>query len=547
MRKILVLSFFLTCPANAQVAFQDLLQLPAENWLSYSGDLTAQRHSLLKQINTTNVGSLVAQWVYHVNESRWLQATPLVANGVMYMSHTNEVYALDARTGRQIWHYKHVQAKRQGGYRGVAALGDRVFFVSGDAHLLALHAKTGALLWDKEYGGYDQNPQVFATLAPLAINGKVIVGVGGGDCGIRGFVDAYDAETGKQLWRFYTIPGPGEPGFETWGGHPIGIAGGGTWMTGTYDAGQNLVFWTVGNPAPAFDSTVRPGDNLYSNSVVALDADTGKLKWHYQFTPHDTHDWDAQELPVLIDTLFQGRPRKLLIQANRNGFFYVLDRTTGKVLLAKPFVKKMTWARSILPNGRPDVIPGTDPTPSGKIVCPSKKGATNWFSPSYNPQTGLFYVVTMEQCEVYTVSARPHEKGECYSRTGSEAIPSEPGQFFLRAIDIQTGDIRWEIPMVIKDTMRASPGTVSTAGGLVFFGDNEGNLSAADAKTGKVLWHFNTGQLITASPMTYSVNGKQYVALASGTDIFCFGLFEPMRPGPVTLKEQYEREAKGAE
>jgi alcohol dehydrogenase (cytochrome c) len=539
-QRALLALFLVILPLQAEVAFQDLLKMPAENWLSYSGDLTARRHSLLKQINTTNVGNLVPAWVYHVKDSKRLQVTPVVADGVMYVSHTNEVYALDARTGRQIWHYKYVQAKRHDGNRGVAVLGERVFFVSSDAHLLALHAKTGALLWDKEYGGYEQNSQISATLAPLAIDGKVIVGVTGGDCGMRGFVDAYDAATGKQLWRFYTIPGPGEPGFESWGGHPIGISGGGTWMTGTYDASQNLLFWTVGNPGPDFYGESRPGDNLYSDSVVALDANTGKLKWHYQFTPHDTHDWDAQEFPVLIDTNFQGKPRKLLVQANRNGFFYVLDRTDGKVLLAKPFVKKMTWARGILPNGRPDVIPDMDPTPAGRIACPGIKGASNWFSPSYNPETGLFYVVTIEQCDIYTTSARPYKKGECYDGTGAEAIPTEPGQFFLRAIDIQNGDIRWEIPMVVKDTMDPWPGTVSTAGGLVFFGDNEGYLSAADARTGKVLWHFNTGQLITASPMTYSVNGKQYVALASATDVFCFGLFEPMRPAPVTLKENYE-------
>ncbi|MEW5977404.1 MAG: PQQ-dependent dehydrogenase, methanol/ethanol family [Acidobacteriota bacterium] len=546
MKKVFCLILLTGLPIQAEVLYEDLLIPPADNWLSYSGDLTGQRYSLLKQINTTNAGSLVPQWVYHVKDSKRLQATPLVVDGVMYISHTNEVYALDAATGRELWHYKYSQAKRHDGNRGVAVLGDRVFFVSSDAHLLALHAKTGALLWDREYGGHDQNPQLLATLAPLAINGKVIVGVSGGDCGIRGFVDAFDAESGRHLWRFYTIPGPGEPGFETWGGHPVEISGGATWMTGTYDAGQNLLLWTVGNPGPDFNGDLRPGDNLYSDSVVALDADTGKLKWYYQFTPHDTHDWDAQEFPVLIDGQFQGKPRKLLVQANRNGFFYVLDRTNGQVLLAKPFVKKMNWAKGILPNGRPDLIADRDPTPAGNLTCPGVKGATNWFSPSYNPDTGLFYVVSIEQCDIYTTSARPFKPGECYDGTGAEPDPAEPGQFFLRAIDVQTGDIRWEIPMIEKDTMEPWPGTVSTAGGLVFFGDNEGYLAAADASTGKVLWHFNTGQIITASPMTYRVNGKQFVALASGTDIFAFGLFEPMRPEPMTLKERFERREKSA-
>jgi len=530
----------LAVPVEAQVTFKDLLRRPESNWLSYSGDLGAQRHSLLNEINISNADRLTAQWVYHVPEAKRLQMTPIVVDGVMYITHTNEVYALDAATGRPIWHYRYAKAKRHDGNRGVAILGERIFFATSDAHLLALHAKTGALLWDREYGGHDKNSQVSATLAPLAVNGKVIVGVSGGDCGIRGFVDAIDAETGLPLWRFYTVPGVGEAGFGSWGNHPLEISGGGTWMTGTFDAEQNLVFWTVGNPGPDFYGDSRPGDNLYSDSVVALDADSGKLRWYYQFTPHDTHDWDAQEFPVVIDSNFQGQPRKLLVQANRNGFFYVLDRTNGKVLLAKPFVKKLNWARGILPNGRPDVIVDTDPTTTGRVTCPGVKGASNWFSPSYNPETGLFYVMTIEQCDMYMTSARPYNKSECYDGTGAEPVPAEPGQFLLRAIDIQNGEIRWEIPMVVKDTMEPWPGTVSTAGGLVFFGDNEGYLSAADSRTGKVLWHFNTGQSISASPMTYSVKGKQFVTLATGGDIFTFGLFRPMLPAAVNVKERYE-------
>ena len=273
---------------------------------------------------------------------------------------------------------------------------------------------------------------------------------------------------------------------------------------------------------------------------MALDADTGKLKWYFQFTPHDTHDWDAQEVLVLVDTTFQGKPRKLLVQANRNGFFYVLDRTNGKLLLAKPFVKKLNWAKGILPDGRPDLVADMDPTPTGKRVCPGVVGGTNWFSPSYSPDTRLFYVMTLEQCDLYNSSARPFTKGQNYDGTAAEPIPSEPGQFILRAIDIQNGDIRWEIPLPGVAAQSSWPGTLATAGGLVFFADDAGYLSAADARTGKILWHFYTGQFINASPMTYSVAGKQYVTIANNTDIFSFGLFEPIRPPREPLRERYE-------
>jgi alcohol dehydrogenase (cytochrome c) len=538
MKKFACLLLLLALPLQAQVSFQDLLKPPSNNWLTFSGDFTARRFSLLKQITTQNIDQLIPQWVFHVPESKRLLTTPLVVDGIMYVTHSNEVYALDARTGRSIWYYKQAQAKKSEGNCGVAVLDHRVFFISSDVHLVALHAKTGAVLWDTPYGDHENNYS--ATLAPLAINGKVIVGVSGGDIGVRGYVDAYDAATGKQLWRFWTIPGPGEPGSETWGGHPAEFSGGATWRSGSYDPDQNLVFWPTGNPGPDFYGGSRPGDNLYSDCVVALDADTGKLKWHFQFTPHDTHDWDAQEALVLIDTTFQGKPRKLLIQANRNGFFYVLDRTNGKMLLAKPFVKKLNWAKGILPDGRPDLVADMDPTPVGKRVCPGVVGGTNWFSPSYSPDTGLFYVMTLEQCDLYTSSARPFIKGQNYDGTAAEAIPSEPGQFFLRAIDIQNGDTRWEIPLSGVAAQSSWPGTLATAGGLVFFADDSGYLSAADARTGKILWHFYTGQFINASPMSYSVAGKQYVTIANNTDIFSFGLFEPIRPPREPLREHYE-------
>jgi alcohol dehydrogenase (cytochrome c) len=504
----------------AQVRHEDIVKPPAENWLSYSGDFSGRRHSELQQITVSNVKSLAAKWVYHVDASRRLECVPVVVNGVMYVTNSNEVHALDARSGRRIWRYQDTRTDRRDVNRGVAVLGARVYFVTGDAHLVALHATTGALLWDVEYASTKSGYS--ATLAPLAVKDKVIVGVTGGDSGMRGFVAAYSASTGEELWRFWTIPARGEPGSESWAGFPLEWGGGGTWMTGTYDPELNTLYWTTGNPWPDFYGGDRKGDNLYSDSVVALDPDTGKRKWYFQFTPHDVWDWDAQEFPVLVDTVWRGQKRKLLLQANRNGFFYVLDRTNGQFLLGTPFVKKLTWAKGLDEKGRPLEIPGMEPTAVGKVICPSVRGASNWMSPSYNPATGLFYVSTLEQCDDYRSSARTPEPMKGFAGGGADPLPHDPGKFFLRALDPQTGDIRWEYPM--PGPADAWTGTVSTAGGLVFAGDDDGHLVALDAKSGRDLWHFYMGQLLTASPITYMVGGKQYVAIASATDVFAFGL-----------------------
>jgi alcohol dehydrogenase (cytochrome c) len=537
LRKWITIGFLLvTSPLLGGVSWLDIAKTPSDNWLSYSGDYSGRRFSSLNQIQSENASHLVAQWTFHVAGATRLEVTPVVVDGVMYVTNSNEVYALDARTGRTIWHYKQPHVKNEGPNRGVAVLEDRIFFVTSDAHLIALHRMTGGVLWDVQYA--DATKNYSASLAPLAVKGKMIVGVSGAECGIRGYIDAYEAASGKHAWRFWTIPTPGEPGAETWGGQAAEFSGGPTWMTGTYDPAEDILYWTTGNPGPDFYGGARPGDNLYTDCVIALDPNTGKRKWHFQFTPHDTHDWDAQEFPVVIDTAFQGRPRKLLVQANRNGFFYVLDREDGRMLLAKPFVKKLNWARGILSSGRPDVVAALDPTPEGNLVCPGVIGGTNWFSPSYNPQTGLFYVMTVEMCDIYRSSARSFKKGECNDGTGFEHRPSDPGQFILRAIDIQTGSIRWEIPITGNDDF-SMPGTLTTAGGLVFFGDIAGYLAAADAGTGAVLWNFYTGQSISASPMTYAVGGRQYVSIASGADIFAFALFEPLKPAnPPQVEER---------
>jgi alcohol dehydrogenase (cytochrome c) len=510
--------------AFAQTNYEDILKGPGKNWLTYAGDYAAQRYSPLKQITRDNAGSVVAKWTYHVENATRLEATPIVVDGVMYITNSNEVHALDARTGRRIWRYRENVPGRAAVNRGVAVLGNRVFFVTTDCHLIALNRITGALLWSTQYA--DPKKEYFATLAPLAVKDRVVVGVGGGERGIRGFVSAFSADAGKELWRFYTVPLKGQPGSETWSDFNTDWGGGGTWMSGTYDHELGLLYWPTGNPWPDYYAGERRGDNLYTCAVVALDVETGKLRWHFQFTPGDYHDWDAQSIPVLIDAEYGGRSRKLLLHPNRNGFFYVLDRVTGEFLNATPFVDKLDWATGVDKKGRPIEVPGKVPNANGVRICPSVRGASNWMSPSWNPDTKLLYVPTLEQCDTYTTTAAKAETLLGFSGGGGEQIPREPGKFFLRAIDYKTGKRVWEYPMPGPGNMWA--GTVSTAGGLVFFGDDDGNLVAVDARDGKHLWHYSTAQRMSASPMTYEVGGKQYVAIAAGTEIYAFGLFEPV-------------------
>jgi alcohol dehydrogenase (cytochrome c) len=518
---VTAIAFALT--AAAQVRYEDILRGPGADWLTYGGDYASQRYSPLDQITAANAGNLVSKWTYHVSGANHLEATPLVYDGVMYVTNTNEVHAVDARSGRRIWTWRDQGSKRDSVNRGVALLGNRVFFITGDCRLMALDRRTGGVLWAAQYASL--NDGHFATMAPLALKDRVIVGVGGGDGGIRGFVAALSADDGHELWRFWTIPAAGERGSETWADFPLKYGGGATWMNGSFDPELNLVYWAAGNPWPDLFGKPRRGDNLYTCSMLALDATTGKLRWYFQFTPHDTHDWDAQSIPVLADITVDGKPRKTLLHPNRNGFFYVLDRATGEFIGATPFIRKLTWATGVDPKGRPIEVPGMEPAPAGRAVCPSLRGASNWMSPSYNPRTGLIYVPTLEQCDVYTVSETVPEPMKEIMGGGSEPVGSQPGKFYLRAIDPVSRAIQWEYPMTGPATMWA--GTVSTAGGLVFFGDDDGQLVALDARTGKHLWHYSFGQTITASPMTYSVNGRQYVAIAAGADVFTFGLFEP--------------------
>jgi alcohol dehydrogenase (cytochrome c) len=501
-------------------------------WPTYHGNLNGNRYSPLVQINKANVGRLAPEWVFNLPNTSNLQVTPVVADGIMYVTATNECYALDAGSGRQVWHYQRPRTRglvgnAAGGVnRGAAVAGERVFMVTDNAHLIALNRSTGAPEWDTEMADWRLNYN--ATSAPLVAGNLVVSGTAGGDEGVRGFVAAFDQATGAPVWRFWTVPRPGEPGSETWKGTGIEHPSAAAWFTGSYDQQLALIYWQTGNPGPDFNGDARGGDNLYSDSTVALDAKTGKLKWYFQYTPHDVWDWDAAQPEVLVDALWQGQPRKLLLHANRNGFFYVLDRTNGRLLLGKAFVHKLTWAKEIGPDGRPVLNGDKAPTPAGTAVCPPIEGATNWFSTSFSPITGLYYVQTLEKCGIFTKIIAPWQAGRGYMGGGTRNDPGDTPQKILRAIDIRTGKIAWELPETGPGNSWG--GVLSTASGIVFLGDDSGAFVAADAATGKPLWHFPGSGLWKASPMTYSFDGKQYVAIASGANIISFALFSSQNP-----------------
>jgi alcohol dehydrogenase (cytochrome c) len=513
-------------PVHAQVTYERIERAAEEpdNWLTYSGGYSGWRHSKLAQISSSNVANLVTQWVFQSAALGQFETTPLAIDGILYgTGPDNRAFAVDARTGRAIWRYQRrlpEQVHPCCGMvnRGFAALGDRLFMGTLDAHVLALDRKTGNVIWDVEAADYRQ-AYVF-TVAPLVVKDKVIVGVAGGEFGVRGFIDAYYAESGKRAWRFYTVPGPGEPGHETWAGDSWKTGGAPAWVTGSYDPELNLVFWPTGNPSPSDYGGERGGDNLYSNCMLALDADTGKPKWHFQFTPHDVHDYDATEVPVLVDAVWQGKPRKLLMQANRNGFLYVLDRTNGAFLSAKAFHGNITWAKGIGADGRPIANPVSEPTPEGTRVCPGAVGATNWYSPSYSPQTGFLYVAEIEECETFTAAPQKYRQGHVFVGSAYVGTKGEKAWGALRAFDPLTAEKKWEFKYV-------SPpygGALSTAGGIVFAGDSEGNFIAFDARSGKDLWHIQLGAAIFSAAITYAIDGRQYVAIPADAAMFAFAL-----------------------
>jgi alcohol dehydrogenase (cytochrome c) len=496
------------------------------DWPTYHGAPHGNRYSSVDQISRSTVARLAPAWIFTFSDTSRLEVTPIVVDGIMYVTAPNEGYALDAGSGRRIWHFKRPRSQGLAGdaaagiNRGAAVAGHRLFLVTDDARLLALNRFTGDLMWETRFADPRQN--YGATSAPLVVGRLVIVGPSGGDEGIRGFVAAFDTDSGKEVWRFWTVPKPGEPGSETWSGTEIDHRCGAAWLTGTYDPDLDTVYWPTGNPCPDYDGSQRQGDNLYTDSIVALAPSTGRLKWHFQYTPHDLWDWDAQQPPVLVDLDWQGKTRKVLLQANRNGFFYVLDRVTGALLLAKPFVKKLTWAREIDARGRPVLIGNQAPDALGTKVCPAVEGATNWFSTAFSAATGLYYVQALEKCSIYLRSPGAWRSGESYYSGATRQVPGEPGQKFLRAIDVRTGEVRWEVPQVGRASSWG--GALATAGGLVFFGDDSGALAAVDAAAGTPLWRFDANADWKASPMTYVFDRRQYIAVAAGPNIIAFAL-----------------------
>jgi alcohol dehydrogenase (cytochrome c) len=495
-------------------------------WPTYNGDPGGNRYTTLTEIDKTTVSRLAPKWMMTIPDAGQLQGTPVVADGIMYVTAPNEAFALDAGSGRRIWHLKRPRTKGiagGGANRGAAVAGERVFMVTDNAHLLALNRFTGDVLWETELADWRQN--YAASSAPLPAGNLIVSGVSGGEHGANGFVAAFDQDTGKEVWRFWTVPKPGTPGSETWRGKDIDHGGAPTWFTGSYDAALDTVYWPTGNPAKEYDGSDRQGDNLYASSILALDRKTGTLKWYYQFTPHDLWDWDATQTSVLVDADWEGQRRPLMLHASRNGFFYVFDRRDGKLLLARPFVRNLTWASGIGADGRPVRLPNQDPSPAGTKVCPSQDGATNWFSPSFNPATGLYYVQTFEKCSIYTTTQQgPWESGKSYLG-GSQKTATDPKpQRILKAIDIHTGAIKWELPQ--PGPAQSWGGTLTTATGLVIFGEDGGALMAADAATGKPLWSFQTNQNWKASPMTYVFDRKQFIAVAAGATIIAFAIQE---------------------
>ncbi|HWY49811.1 MAG TPA: PQQ-dependent dehydrogenase, methanol/ethanol family [Bryobacteraceae bacterium] len=540
-RALLLIS--ITSSLFAQVSFDRIMRADKEpqNWLTYSGSAQSQRYSTLTQITPDNVKNLELQWVYQARSLEKFEATALVVDGVLYtVQAPNDVMALDAATGRLFWTYSYTPAPESRPCcgrinRGLAILGDTLFMGTIDAHLVAIDAKNGKPLWNttvaKAESGYA------LTHAPLVVKDKVIVGTAGGEYGIRGFIAAYDVHTGKEMWRFHNIPEPGEPGHETWGGDSWKTGGGSVWVTGSYDASTNLTYWGIGNPGPDWNGDSRPGDNLYTDSVVALDADSGKLKWYYQFSPHDEFDYDAVQVPVLADMQWAGkdgvkRPRKVMMWANRNGLFYVLDRTSGQFLLGKPFVE-VNWMNGFDEKGRPMRVTGKVPSAEGTLIYPGNQGGTNWYSPSYSPHTGLFYIPTWANYSSIYVKGKDDDyvEGRRYAggfprsaipfgRGGQNFRKEEEGYGAVRAVDPATGERKWEFKM--NDVTDA--GILTTASDLLFSGGREGYFYALDARTGALLWKATVGGAVASGTMTYSVNGRQYVGVAAGNSLFTFAL-----------------------
>ena len=515
-------------PSFSQITWERLLNAADEphNWLMYSGTFDSQRFSRLDQIDTRNVHKLELKWAYQIPQIDRAETVPLVVDGVMFITEApSNIVAVDAATGRSYWRYDHelpddlrICCGRNN--RGVAILGDTLYMSTLDAHLVAIDARTGNLVWDTEVadhaGGYSK------TAAPLIVKDQVVTGIAGGEFGIRGFLDSYNAQTGSLEWRTHTIPGPDHPDNRSWAGDSWRTGGSPTWITGSYDPDLNLVYWGTGNPGPDWNGEVRMGDNLYADSALALDGDTGEMAWFFQFTPHDVHDWDAIQVPILADIEFGGETRKVMVWANRNAFYYTLDRETGEFLVGRPFARQ-TWAEGLDENGRPIRVPDTLPTVEGTVVSPTVTGGTNWWSPAYNPRTGLFYVNAFDGEAKFFIRDEAYQEGERFTGDGIEGVlPNDKYHSAIRAIDPATGNHRWEFPI----WPRSSAGILTTAGNLVFSGSNDGYFYALDATSGEERWHITVGGRVHSAPMTFAVNGQQYVTIAAGNVVYTFGLDE---------------------
>lgn len=502
----------------------------AGQWLMFGGDYGARRHSPLTQITPQNVSRLVHQWTFQNGFQNQFETTPLFYDGVLYATGLNNTaWAIDARTGRTFWRYRRqlpedLRVCCGPVNRGFGVLAHRLFMTTLDAHLVALDSRTGEVLWDAVLDDYKKG--YAATIAPIVVKGKVIVGVAGGEYGAPGFIAAFDHETGKRVWRFSTVPAPGEKFSETWEANSAERGGAGVWVTGTYDPELNLVYFGTGNPSPDFHGDDREGDNLFSNSLVALDADTGAYKWHYQFTPHDVHDWDSTHVPILADLPVRGQTRKVVMVANRNGFFYTLDRTNGAIIVARPYVHT-TWAKEIGANGRPVLLPDNTPNEKGAVSCPDLTGGTNFYPPSYDPTQRLFMVNVRETCATYFGWRQDFKRGEWFLGGATQRADGPQGTFgALRAIDPATGELKWEL----RYPNPATSGVLTTAAGLTFSGDDSGQVLAVDSRTGKLLWNYQMGAPVHGtSPVTYMLGNRQYVVVPAGSTLVAFALPEAPR------------------
>jgi alcohol dehydrogenase (cytochrome c) len=537
-RFFLSLVCLLSVSLSAQVTHDRLLRADREpqNWLTYSGGYSSQRYSLLTHLTRDNVKNLALKWVWRPRYLDKMETTPLVVDGVLYTVHNSDVVALDAVTGRSFWTFRYAVPPESNAYvmvvKGLAISGDRLFWATYDGHLIAIDAKSGKAIWNKTLIDWKKGQQL--NVAPLAIKDKVILGPATNEYGVNCWVAAFDVRTGAEVWRFKTVPEPGEPGNETWPGDSWQHGGAPIWVTGSYDPETNLTFWGTGNPNPGWNGGPRnPGDNLYSDSVVALDADTGKLKWHFQFTPNDEFDWDAVQVPVLADLEWKGTPRKVMLWANRNGFFYVLDRVTGKFLSAKAFVRQ-NWNLGFEESGRPIKAPRARPSAEGTLIEPGTQGGTNWYSPSFSPRTGLFYISSWDNYSAIStlVEVPPWQEMRKYTGRAPAArgsTPRPPGVAFrteaegygaVRAVDPKTGEKKWDFKMVDY----TESGILTTASDLLFSGGREGHFFALDARNGELLWKVSLGGTVASGPMTYAVDGRQYVAVSADSALYVFGL-----------------------